>query len=128
DATGGESRAHLPVETLGLPVEPVAPAVESDFGHQQRLFAGEVLQPIEIALEPLARLQINVEAEKIEERQAQVLRRRKIDVGNERARILLLHDAIKSLDKALDAAPAVPANDRRRYLVAHGVAKQRCVA
>ena len=54
----------------------VAAAVEPDLRHEQRPVAGEVLQAGEIGLEPLARLEIDVEADEVEERQLEVLGRR----------------------------------------------------
>ena len=66
---------------------PLRSAVEPDLAHQQRPVAGEVLQPREVRLEARSlRLEVDVEADEVEERQLQVLGRRVVDVGDEPVR------------------------------------------
>ena len=56
----------------------------------QRPVAGDVLEPREVGLELRARLEEHVEADEVDERQLEVLGARVVDVGDERARVLLL--------------------------------------
>ena len=120
-AAGSEGRAHLPVQAVRLFLVAVAAAVQADLGHQQRLLAGQVLQPVEVGLQRLAAFQIDVEADDVDERQLQVLGRREVDVGDQRTRVLGLDRAHQPRQEGLDLLPAVPAHDGRRDLVAHGV-------
>ena len=125
DATGGERCLDLPHEAPGLFRISIASAVETDLGHQQRLFAGKILQAREIRFELIARFEIDVEAVKIKERQLQVFGGREVDIRHQRGRILALGDAIKSMEEALDAAPAVPSNHACWDLIADRVAEDR---
>ena len=127
-APGGEGLRQLPAQALGLLLEPVAPAVEPDLCEEKRPVSGEVLQPSEVRRELLGRLQVHVEREQIEERKLEVLARRVVDVGDEPVGIPLLGRPVEALEKALDARTSVPANDRRRNLVADGVGEHRRVA
>jgi hypothetical protein len=123
-----ERGAHLPGEGLGLAQLAVAHAVEPDLGQHQRSIAGEVLEPGEVGLQPVAILEVDVEAVEVEERQLQVLGGGIVDVRDQRAGILLADERAQSLDVALDAAGADPAHDRRRDLVRDREREQRRVA
>src|SRR5262245_44939998 len=56
----------LPPERLRLTVFPVAPAVQTDFGHDQRPFSGEILETGEVRRELVPALQVHVESDKIQ--------------------------------------------------------------
>ena len=127
-AAVGEDRAELLLERPRLRRPAVSPAVEPDLGHDEGAVAGEVVEPREIRLEPLPRLEIHVEAEEVGERQVQVFGRRIVDVGDEPVRVLLLRRPVEPLEEALDGAAAVPAHDRGGDLVADRVAKDGGVA
>ena len=77
------ARSHLPIERVRLRDRAVAPAVEADLGDEQRPIAGEVLQAREIGVELITRLEVDVEADEVEERQPQVLGRGVVDVRDE---------------------------------------------
>ena len=68
-AAGGEGGPHLPVERPRLRLLGVAQRVEAGLGHDQRAVAGDVLQPREVGLELRARLEEDVEADEVDERQ-----------------------------------------------------------
>ena len=107
----------------GLLLLAVATAVEAELGHHQRAIVGQVLQPREIALELLAALEVDVEGEEVEARQPQVLGRGEVDVGDQRAGVLLPGGAAQAREKALDPRAPLPAHDRRRDLVSDRVAE-----
>ena len=126
-AAAGKRGAHLPVQRARLYRFPVAQAVEPDLAHDQRALAGEVVQASEVGLEILPPLQVDVEAHEVQERELEILGGGVIHVGDEPAGIFGLDRAIRPLQVAFDAAPAEPARDRSRNLVAEGVAQQRRV-
>ena len=70
---------------------------------QQRPLAGDVVEAREVGLERLLGLEVDVEADEVEERQLQVLGRGVVDVGDERVRgPPPSHASIEPLDEALD--------------------------
>jgi hypothetical protein len=103
----------------------VAQAVEPQLTHDERTITGERVQPCQIGDEPLARLEVDVETEEIEERKFQVFRRRIVDVRHQRRRILALHGVVELVQEARDGARTVPPDDRRRDLVADREGEQR---
>ncbi len=111
----GEDAAELRLQAAGLAGLAVAQAVEADLAHEQRAVTGDVVQPGQIGGQPLARFEVDVEADDVEERQLQVLRRRIVHVGDERAGIDLLGRL----------APPSPAARRRRRCRA-AMAPARC--
>ncbi len=123
-APGREGRAHLPVEGPGLDVFAVAQAVKPELAHHERAVAGEVLQPGEIGVEALLRLEIDVEAQQIQERQPEVFRGGVIHVGDQPVRVSLLHHAIQPLEIALHLPTAQPACHRSRDLIAERVTQE----
>ena len=120
----GEGRAHLPVEHGGLGPLSVAEAVEAELAQHERAGAREVVQTGEVGLEAIARLEIDVEAHEVEERQPQVLGGRVVHVRDEAVGILRLHDSCETLEVALDPPRPEPAHDLRRDLVAERVAEE----
>ena len=123
-APGGEGRAHLPVERPGLAPLAVAEAVEPQLAHDERPIAGDVLQAGEVRVESLLRLEVDVEAHEVEERQLEVFRRGIVHVGDEPARVLVLDHPIQAREVPLNPAATQPARDRRRDLVTQRVAQQ----
>jgi len=79
-----ESAPHLPFKRSSLGLLTVSPAVQTDLRQQQRAVASKGLQTCQVGLECALRFEINVETEKIEEREFQKFSCRKIYVGNER--------------------------------------------
>ena len=79
--------AQLPLEQPRLDVDSVAAAVEADLGDQQRPLAGDVVEARQVRLERSVGLEVDVEADKVEEGQLQVLGGRVVDVGDERSRV-----------------------------------------
>ena len=96
-AAGGEGGAHLPVERARLGAFGVAQRVEADLGDEQRAVARDVLEPGQVRLELRARLEVDVEADEVEERQLEVLGGRVVDVGDERVRVLVLGRVVEAL-------------------------------
>ena len=92
-ASCGEGLSYLPVQGSSLRLVSIPVAVESDFRYQQRTIAGEILEPREIGLIFVLRLEENVETNQIEKGQIQIFRRWIVCVGNENFRILFLHFA-----------------------------------
>ena len=124
----GERRAHLPVEHVRLCLLAVAEAVEAELAQHERAIARQVVQAGKVGLEAIARLEIDVEAHEVEERQPQVLGGRVVDVRDEAVRILRLHDPGEPLEIALDPPRPEPAHDLGRDLVAERVAEERGMA
>jgi hypothetical protein len=69
-----ERGLELPRQALRLHGIFVAAAVEADLGHQERPLAAQVVQSQEIVGEALPRLEVDVEADEIEERELEELR------------------------------------------------------
>src|SRR5262249_28739638 len=122
-ATGTECGSHLPRETLRLPVLSVPNAIEPKLAHEERPVSRHVLKTGEVGLETFLRLQVDVEADKIKERQIEILRRGVVDVGHEGIRILRLDHVIEVPEIPLDAMTPQPAHRGPRYLVAERVAE-----
>ena len=101
-----------------LAVFAFADAVGARFGEQQRLVAGDVLQPREVGAQLGFAVQVDVERADVEEREIEKLGRRKVDVGEQAVRRRGLRVVVEVAQEALDAQPAVPADDAGRNLVA----------
>src|SRR5262245_23119875 len=71
---------------LRLPRVPFADAVDARFGDEQRLVAGDVLQPCQVRPKLALAMQVDVEGADIEERQIEELGRWKVDVGKQAGR------------------------------------------
>ena len=113
-----ERRADVHRRDLGLARFAFANAVGAGLGEQQRLVAGDVLQPREIRAQLRLAVQIDVERADVEEREIEKLGRRKVDVGEQAVRRRGLRVLVQVAQKALDADAAVPAHDAGRNLVA----------
>src|SRR5260370_29263592 len=116
-----EGRANLPVEAYGLSLFSMTATVQANLCQHQRSLIGEVLKAGEIAVQTFLFLQINIEANKIEKWQFEVLSRRIVDVSEKRRGIFCLCRSIEFFQKALDAPRAIPAHNRGRNLVANRV-------
>ncbi len=103
-------------------------AVEADFGHQQRAVARNVLQAREVGFKARLRLQVNVEANQIQERKLQVLGSGIVHISKEAFGVLRFCRRVQLLQKTLHPAAPVPAHDRSRDLVTHRVAQDGRVA
>jgi hypothetical protein len=123
-----EGRADLPLERPGLRGQAVPLRVEADLAQEQRLLPRQVLEPRQVRIEAVGRLEIDVEADEVQEGQIQVLGRRVVDVGDEPARVLRLGRAVQPLQETLHRPPAVPPHHRGRDLAADRVAQNRGVA
>src|SRR2546422_3333306 len=72
---GGERRSHLPVERARLATLAVAQGVQAQLAHEERPVPSDVLQARQVRLEAVLRLEVDVEADEVEERQPEVLGR-----------------------------------------------------
>ena len=81
-----ERRADVHRRDGGLPVFAFANAVGAGLGQQQRLVAGDVLQPREIRAQLRLAVQVDVERADVEEREIEKFGRRKVDVREQRVR------------------------------------------
>ena len=97
-----ERRAELPVESVAACVSAVAAAVETELRDHERPVAGDVLQPREVGLQALGVLEVDVEATKSRNGSSQVLRRREVDVRDERVGVGVLRRRVQALEEALD--------------------------
>ena len=122
-AAGSKGRPDLPIQRGGLSLFGMPVAVQPDLGHEERTLPGDVLQPGEVSLQLRLRLEIDVEANQVDERQLQVFGRGVIDVRHEAGGVLVLCGPVQPLDPTLYTASSVPANDRGRDLIANRVAK-----
>ncbi len=122
-ASRSESRLDLARERCRLSLVAVANAVETHLGHHERPIAGDVLQAGDVGSEARGRLQVNIEGDEVQEWQLEVLRRRVVNVGYERSRVLLTYGIAKTRDEALHSGPSEPTHDRGGYLVGHRVAE-----
>jgi hypothetical protein len=98
-------------------------AAEPELAEHERPVTGDALQPCQVGLETITRLEVHVEAHEVHERQVEVLRRGIVHVRDERARILELRGVIQPFEIPFHARPAVPAYDGCGNLVADGVAQ-----
>ena len=122
---GGERAPHLPGERARLDALVVAEAVKPELAHEERSVPGEILETGQVGLEPVLRLEVDVEAHEVEAGQLEVFRRGVVHVRHEPAGVLLLDRPVEPLEVALDPSAAQPARHRRRDLVAEGVAQER---
>src|SRR5439155_289049 len=83
-ASGRERRPHLPVERARLDALAVAQRVEPELAHDERPVPGDILQARQVRLEPFLRLEVDVEAHEVEERQLEVCRRRGVHIRHDR--------------------------------------------
>ena len=100
------------------PSRPFADAVGAGLGEEQRQRAGDVLQPRQVAPQVRLVVQVDVERADVEERQLEVLGGREVHVGEQAVGRRGLGLVVEFAQEALDARLAVPADDRRRDLVA----------
>ena len=107
----------LPIQARRLRFFAVSLAVQANFGDQQRAIPCQILQTRQICLVIVLRFQENVETNKIEERQVQVFRRRKVRVRNERTGGHFLHIIVQVLQETFDGAGSMPAHDGCRNFV-----------
>jgi hypothetical protein len=121
--SGRERGANLPAQRVRLGEQAVPLRVEAHLAQQQRPVAGQVLEPRQIRVETLARLEVDVEAHEVQEWQVEVFGRGIVDVSDEAARILSLGGVVEALEKAFHGAPAMPANHRGGDLAADGIAQ-----
>ena len=124
-APPGERAADLPIQGPRLLVLAVPPAVQTDLAHHHRPLTRQGVQPSEVGLEPLLRLEVHVEADEVQEIELQVLGGRIVDVGDEAVGRFVFGGAIQPLQEALDAAAAEPARDGRGNLVADRITQDR---
>ena len=101
-APGRVTGLELPAQRSRLLLLAVAATVEADLRHQQWPVIGEVLQATEVGLEILPALEIDVEREEVEARQAQILRRGVVDVGDQCTRVLIPRSAAQASKEAFD--------------------------
>jgi hypothetical protein len=85
------------------------------------------VKPAEIRVEAFLGFEIDVERNEVDAR-PEILRRRIVHVRDETPGILCLHRPKEPVEEALHRLPAMPADDRRRNLVANGIAEHCGVA
>ncbi len=95
----------------------MADRVHAEFGEDERLVAGEILQAAEVAGEVLLAMEVDVVAVEIDLARQQVFGRRKVCVGGEGEGIVLLDDAHERVEEFLHAPRAVPADEVGRDFV-----------
>ena len=105
-----ERRANVHRRDFRLPGFAFADAVGARLGQQERLVAGDVLQPREIRAQLRLAMQI--------ERKVEELGRRKVDVREQRIRPGGLRVLVQVAQEALDADASVPADHAGWNLVA----------
>src|SRR5207247_326680 len=127
-AAGCERRSSLPVERARLGLLAVPKAVQPDLTHDQRTIAGKVLNAREVGLQALRFLEVDIEANEVEEGELQILRGGIVDVGDQAVGILGSCGLAESLEVTLRTAAAEPAHAGRRDLVADRVAEDSRVA
>src|SRR5437016_5172657 len=91
-----EHGANLPIERFSLGHLAVATTVQTNLCHHQRSLVGEVLQPRQVGIEGRLSLQINIEADDIEEWQLQVFGRRIVNISEETCGIFCLRGEVES--------------------------------
>ncbi len=124
----GECRADVHRGDLGLPVFALANRIGAGFRQQQRLVAGDVLQPREIRAQLGFAMQIDVERAHVEDRQVEKLCGRKVHVGEQRLGRCGLCVFVEVAKKSFDTDVAVPAHHTRRNFVAERHHQQRGMA
>ena len=127
-AAGRRSRTDLPVEHARLGFLAMAQTVQPDLTHDQRPVARKVLQAREVGLMTLLRLQVDVEANKVQERKLEILGSRIVHVGDKTVCILGFYGPVQSLQVLLHPATAEPAHKGGWDLVADRIAEESRVA
>jgi hypothetical protein len=123
-----ERGADVHRRDIGLPLFAFADAVGAGFRQQQRLVAGDMLQPREVGAQLRLAMQVDVERTDIEERKVEEFGGREVHVGEQRLRHRRLRVFVELVEKPFDSDPSVPAHDARRNLVAERDRQQRRMA
>src|SRR2546423_4037895 len=124
-AACGERTPHLRLERLRLSVQAAANAVRTHLGEYEWLLAGEVLEPPEVSAYCNCVVQIQIEREEVEERQAKGFGTRVVHVRDQSPRRHLTNGLRQPGEERLDATPPVPAHERSRDLVPNREAEER---
>src|SRR5215208_2866392 len=127
-APGSERRPDLPVQGACLVLLAVRATVQSDLCHDHRLVASYVVEAGEVGFQVFLLLEIDVECDKVDEGQPQILCGGIVDVGDEASGILAFGSVVESLQVTLHAAGAVPPHNGRRDFAAYNVAEDGRVA
>jgi hypothetical protein len=115
-----EGRPDLPLQGLGLGRLPMGARVQPQFRHEEGPVPGQVLQAGQIGPEVLLLLQVDVEAQEIQEGElGEILGGGIVHVGDQGPGVRRLHLPIQPLQESLHPGGAVPADDGRRDLVPH---------
>src|SRR5207244_4058341 len=128
DAAAAESPRDLRLEHCGLSLFSPAKAVEPNLREQDGTVVAQAVQPREIVLEGIPRLEVDVEAKENQERQPQVFGRRVVHIRDQGIRILLLDNPVQAFDESFDATASVPSDDRRGDLISDNVTEHRGMA
>src|SRR5215204_4035357 len=102
--------------------------VQPDLGHDHRLVARNIVEAGEVGFEVFLLLEINVECDKVDEGQPQILCGGIVNVGDEASGIFAFGGVVESLQVTLDAARTIPSHYGRRDFVTYNVAKDSRVA
>src|SRR5207302_4202548 len=98
DAAAAESTRDLRLEHCGLSLFAPAKAVEPNLREQDGTVLAQAVQPREIVLEGIPRLEVDVEAEEIQEGQPQVFGRRVVHIRDQGIRTFPLGYPVYAFD------------------------------
>src|SRR6516164_5440609 len=118
----------VPAKHFGLLLLRVPDRVYPEFTEDERMLAGEILQPQQIALEVALVVKINIETGKIGVLRKQIFGGRIRRVRKERVRIDPTSDLYQFLDELDHSARAEPTRHRAGDFVADQVTKDRRMA
>jgi hypothetical protein len=112
---------QLPIDELRLPVRTMSKTAHAKFGEHEGQLASQVLQARQVPTELVTLVKVDVEREDIHKAELEVLRGRKVGVGDQVIRILLSSYVTELGKKGLDVPGAMKAHDRRRDLFPHAI-------
>ena len=123
-----ESCVHLPGQDLPLPLLALAERIDTEFGQDQRLIEGDIVQPRDISAEGGLVVQVDVETDEVGEIDGKIFGRWVIGIADERVRVLGLGADNQASEKAAYRLGTVPAYHIGRYLIADQIGEDRRMA
>src|SRR3984957_167012 len=114
----------MSVEELGLFGLSMPESIHADLAQQERLVPNQVLEPEQIAAERFGIVQVDVEGDKIERRQVEILGWRVTGIRYQPVRVSLSGNVSQFGEEFLDPASALPTDHVGRDFIAHAVRKE----
>ena len=118
----------MPTEHFGLLLLRMPDRVHAEFPKDERMLAGQILQPQQITLKIALVVQVNIKTGEIDVLRQQVFGRWISGIGKKDIGVVAPSDPNQFLHKFHDAARTEPAHHRARDFVAHQITKNSRMA